>query len=532
MGYGARCLGVLVCLVAPLVAPRTASAQLAPVGVPPGVVRIEVDGTFDTWDHVFRDGNREPLGSAFSTSALGSDLLPSLATYDTLIGRVTGIGDYRLNLGSVTGDAHADVTSAKVGLALGVFKGVTVFGRLPLTRARMQTTLDVGADGNAGPNPGAAAQQPFFEELGGALTTLESQIAAGAYDADPASRALAEATLTQGTQLFADLFTLLGDPATASPFIPTGSSEAGVALDSRLDGLQTTLESSLGVGGFAARPSLPAEPATTGDVAAYIGNPFGPIGVQPGDEVINFRGDAETGLAVTLADRWDRDGKRGGFRAAAEGLVRLPTGRSARNDRLLAIGTGDGQIDVEVRGVVDLGSGNIGVRLEGGYSRQLAFDVVDAVAPPGDPFPPDSLLTTDSPRSRGRHHPRRPAFLPARAHIRPDRVGGALFPRPGRGRIPRAERRDPGSGPRGAGAGYGDELDRAQHRGHLLQPRRAPARGHGFTGGCRLDLRAGGLCLGRHRPRRPPDPGPAPALFRDLVIRAALGGRSAPGILA
>ena len=56
MGYGARCLGVLVCLVAPLAAARTASAQLAPVGVPPGVVRVEVDGSFDTWDHVFRDG--------------------------------------------------------------------------------------------------------------------------------------------------------------------------------------------------------------------------------------------------------------------------------------------------------------------------------------------------------------------------------------------------------------------------------------------------------------------------------------------
>ena len=41
MGYGARCLGVLVCLVAPLAAARTASAQLAPVGVPPGVVRVE-----------------------------------------------------------------------------------------------------------------------------------------------------------------------------------------------------------------------------------------------------------------------------------------------------------------------------------------------------------------------------------------------------------------------------------------------------------------------------------------------------------
>jgi hypothetical protein len=353
-----------------------------------------VDGTFDTWDHVFRDGNREPLGSAFSTSALGSDLLPTLAPYDTLIRQVTGLSDYRLNLGSVAGDAHADVASAKVGLALGLFKGLAVFGRLPLTRARMQTSLNTGTGSNAGTNPGSAAQQPFFEALGGSLTNLEGQIAAGAYDADPDRRALAEATLAQGNQLFADLFTLLGDPNTAAPFVPTGTSEAGAALDTRLDALQTTLESSLGVTGFDARPALPAAPATAEEVRAFIGDPFGPIGVQPGDEIINFRGDAETGLALTLADRWDRDGKRGGFRAAAEGLVRLPTGRSARTDRLLAIGTGDGQTDVEIRGVVDLGSGNVGVRLEGGYTRQLAFDVIDAVAPPTEPFPPDSLRTT------------------------------------------------------------------------------------------------------------------------------------------
>jgi hypothetical protein len=394
VGYGARCLGVLVCLVAPLAAPRTASAQLAPIGVPPGVVRVEVDGSFDSWDHVFRDGTREPLGSGFSTAALGSDLLPSLATYDTLIRRVTGIGDYRLNLGSVTGDAHADVASAKVGLALGLFKGVAVFGRLPLTRARMQTTLAVGAGGNAGPNPGTAAQQPFFDELVGSLTTLEGQIAAGAYDADPDRRALAEATLAQGNQLFSDLFTLLGDPTTAAPFVPTGTSEAGIALDSRLDELQTTLESSLGVAGFDGRPALPTAVATADDVSAFVGNPFGPIGVQPGDEEIVFRGDAESGLALTLVDHWDQGGKRGGFRAAAEGLVRLPTGRSARNDRLLAISTGDGQTDIEIHGVVDLGTGNVGARVEGGYTRQLAADVIDAVAPPTEPFPPDSLLTT------------------------------------------------------------------------------------------------------------------------------------------
>jgi hypothetical protein len=207
--------------VAPLAAaPRTASAQLAPVGVPPGVVRVEVDGNFDSWDHVWHDGTREPMGSAFSSSALGSDLLPSLATYDTLIRRVTGIADYSLNLGSVTGDALADVASAKVGLALGVFKGITVFGRLPLTRARMQTTLTVGAGGNAGTNPGAAAQQPFFDQLAGSLTTLQNQIAAGAYDGDPDRRALADATLAQGTQVFSDLLPSWATPTRSLPSSP------------------------------------------------------------------------------------------------------------------------------------------------------------------------------------------------------------------------------------------------------------------------------------------------------------------------
>jgi hypothetical protein len=357
------------------------------------VLRFEVDGNFDSWDKQWRDGTREPLGAAFSSAALGSDLLPVLAPYDTLIRRITGIADYRLNLGSLSGDANGDVSNATIGLAIGVTRSVTIFGRLPLMRARMQTTLTVGAGGNAGVNPGTTLQEPFFDDFSGALTTLQNRIQSGAYDGDPAQRALADATLAQGAQLFTDLFTLLGDPETASPFVPTGGSDAGTALDSRVTELQATLQTDLGVAGFASRPALPGTAATPEDVSSFIADPFGPIGIQPGDAEVTFRGDAEAGLALTLADRWDRDGKRGGFRAAAEGLVRFPTGRRSRTDRLLAVGTGDGQTDVEIRGVVDLGSGNLGLRLEGGYNRQLADDVLERVAPPTQPFPTVDLLT-------------------------------------------------------------------------------------------------------------------------------------------
>jgi hypothetical protein len=390
VGYGARWLGVLVLLAAP----SSAAAQLPPVGLPAGVVRFEVDGTFDSWDKRFDDGTKESFGAGLS-GPLGSDLLSILAPSDTLLQRVTGLGDFRLNLGDLGADAQADVSTAVLGLAIGVTRSIAVFGRLPLVRARVQTSLGLDAAGaNAGVNPGSAAQEPFLGQFDAALTTLQARIAAGDYDGDPSRRALALATLADGDALFADLFALLVDATTAAPFLPTSGSDAGTALSARITALQTTLGTDLGVGGFSLGPVLPAAPATADDVESYISDPTGQVGIRTGQSEVSFRGDAEAGIALTLADRWDRGGRRGGLRVAAEGLVRFPTGVRARTDRVLALGTGDGQTDVEVRGVVDLGAGNVGVRLEGGYNRQLAGDVVRRVASPLQPFPAASLLAT------------------------------------------------------------------------------------------------------------------------------------------
>jgi hypothetical protein len=78
---------------------------------------------------------------------------------------------------------------------------------------------------------------------------------------------------------------------------------------------------------------------------------------------------------------------------AIQGLVRFPIGVVARSDRLLTLGTGDGQTDVEARMTADLGAGSWGVRLEGGYNRQLAAHYLLRVAPPSQPFPSVDLLT-------------------------------------------------------------------------------------------------------------------------------------------
>ena len=103
MGLCARRLAV----VAWLLAPAAVRAQLAPVGVPTGVFRVDLDAGMEIWDQRWRDGSREPFGADLSSPAAGSDLLPSLSDADTRVGRITGIAGYRINLGALTTDAQA-----------------------------------------------------------------------------------------------------------------------------------------------------------------------------------------------------------------------------------------------------------------------------------------------------------------------------------------------------------------------------------------------------------------------------------------
>ena len=380
-----RRLGIVACLVIP----SRVSAQLAPLGVPGGTFRVELDGSIETYDRHFRNGERESYSSDLSSPALGSDRIPMLSDADGRIGRIIGNSAYRLNLGALTTDAMADVGTGFLGLGLGLTNRITVFGRIPLVRTRVQSKYDLSsttADG--GLNPGGDTQLPFFQDFDVALTTLASKIAAGDYDANPATRALAEATLVDATTLRADLFGLLADTATASPVIPTTTSGAGGAVLARVTALQTTLASSLDVPDFTLAPTLPPAPLDENGLRQVL---TGPLALRIDESKVTFRGDAEVGAAFTLIDSWDRGSRRGGFRTAISGLVRLPTGVRDQSDRPLDIGTGDGQTDVQVDLVTDLGAGGLGARVAGSYVRQLPSNVQLRVAPPGVLVGPDRL---------------------------------------------------------------------------------------------------------------------------------------------
>jgi hypothetical protein len=352
--------------------------------VPGGAVRVELEGFLETFDRRFLDGRRESYGADMSSPALGSDRIPLLTDADLRIGRIIGNASYRLNLGRLATDALGDIGNGSLGLSLGLTDRITIFGRVPLVRSRVQSTMQLsstGADG--GLNPGESNQVEFFEDLDAALATLSGKLAAGDYDASPATRALAEATLADGTALRTDLFGLLADPATASPVVPTSTSSTGAAVLARVTGLQTTLATSLAVTGFATTPALPQDPLDEDGLQQVLTNA---LALRAGESSVTFRGDAEVGAALTLVDRWDRGSRRGGFRTAVSGLVRFPTGRRERNDHPLDIGTGDVQTDVQLDVVTDLGAGRFGARVAGTYVRQLASDVLVRVTRPSQPF--------------------------------------------------------------------------------------------------------------------------------------------------
>ena len=380
MGHCVLRLGIIACLVVP----SRVWAQLPPVGVPGGTVRVELDGSLETFDRLFRNGQRESYAADLSSPALGSDRIPLLADADARIGRIIGNTSYRLNLGELTSDALADVGKGFFGLGLGLTDRITIFGRIPLVRTRVQSRIALSStNADAGLNPGEASQLPFFQDFDAALATLSSKLAAGDYDGNPAQRTLAEATLAQGTALRSDLFGLLADPATASPVVPTTTSGTGAAVLTRIAGLQNTLTSSLSVPGFTVAPVLPPDPLSEDGLRQVLA---GPLALRVGESRVTFRGDAEAGAALTLLDRWDRGSRRGGFRAAVSGLVRFPTGLREQSAGPLDIGTGDGQTDVQIDLVTDLGAGAFGARLAGTYVRQLPSDVLLRVAPPSQPL--------------------------------------------------------------------------------------------------------------------------------------------------
>ncbi|HET7041475.1 MAG TPA: hypothetical protein VFI13_05635, partial [Gemmatimonadales bacterium] len=357
-------------LLAAVAAPG--AAQLPRIGVPRGQLRVEIGSQFDAVNAELA-GGAHPLHDAWNGD-LGPGLDGNLSASESLIQTITGDAGYRLSAGRSRVTAANTTGTAFVSAGLGLTDRLSLFGTLPFVRARWQVSLHLdSASANVGFNPndpvfgsgaGIGATSTFFTQFQAALTTLQGKIANGDYDGSPATKTLAQQTLAAGTALAGELGTLYGGPT--APFVPLAGSPEGVAIQGLVDSLQSTLSGSLSVPGFSADPVFATARLTDDDLRNYLTNTTGPVqSLLRGDQYIQRQGDVELGANYVVLER-------PGFRLAATGLVRLPTGLIDRSDNFFDLGTGDGQTDLEGRLAADLTRGRFGARLTGGYNRQLA----------------------------------------------------------------------------------------------------------------------------------------------------------------
>lgn len=391
-------------LVLGLAAPL--SAQLAPVGAPKGTLRFTLGGSFESADRRVFDGRGEGYLADFGSPALGSDKLGFLRAVDTVIGQTIGQSAYRVNLGGLAADGQLTAGTGTIGVALGLTRRLTLFANVPFVTIRVTARLrEDSTTGDAGFNPahptlGSGADQAranqFFNDFGAALDVLNARIASGVYAGDPTLQALALEIAQRGARVRDGLASITSSTE-ASPFLPTATSPTGLAVTEVIRGLQDTLATTLGVNsGFVNQdPVLAAGRLAQGDVTRFLSDPAGPIDALPlVGAKLSRMGDMDVGAVYTLVDRFDRIGRRpGGFRLAAEALLRLPTGLRDNPNNLLHLGTGNGRYELGLSGTADFGAGILGARVTGGYLRRFSALRVRRVTPPDQPFPEATRLT-------------------------------------------------------------------------------------------------------------------------------------------
>ena len=372
-----------------------ASAQMPPLTVPKGHWRTDISGGFFQAHQRYRAGTREDLAYDFEREKLGANFFPALVPADSLLQKIAGFSDATINLGTSSASWSVTTGTFGLGLAYGLFSKLTLSVYVPIIRQKVRSTFGLDPKlANSGFNPadptfgdgfGRAQTTVFFQQFTGAMTVLAERLNSGAYDGDPAQKALAQETLASGTVLHDDLFALIVGPGTASAFLPTTSSVIGNTIRGKVTSLQGTL-SSLGVTSFSTNVALPSSAITPEEFDNFIENPAGPVAGTFSTPALSSLGDIEIGAAYAIFDQLSKVGVTRGFRLAAQGLVRLRTSQLDNPGRFFDVGTGDRQPDLEGTIVGDGLFGAFGARALAGYTLQLTGDANKRISAPANPI--------------------------------------------------------------------------------------------------------------------------------------------------
>lgn len=360
---------------------------------PAGRLRLDVAPTVFSWDSRFglRQGDegtiRETEPLAFDlTDPLGYAFFPGVPDLAATLRDVVDDPGLELPLGPSRAEVSAERIRLPFRLDLGVFEWLTVGVTVPLEKNRTEVTHVLRGDSSQlGVTPAIgdeAGVSAFLADVQRALDALRS--AGGSPELE--------------AELSGFLDGLLSAYRTSALF-PAEGTTAGAALSDRLVQLNTGLQES-GVDPVGPAVPLASAPLTgsegvdellTGPAFGYLA----PLEDVPG---VWELGDVEAHAAVRLAGGVVRDSAGAPARLLWEvgvgGLMRFPTGTPPDPDILLALGSGDGQTDIEGRLFANVRAGRLGLWADGRYGVQHSTTLVRRVAPPEEVVVPAASRRT------------------------------------------------------------------------------------------------------------------------------------------
>ena len=358
---------------------------------PAGRLRVGVFPSFQMWDHRFgvheEDGRRVAGSEPLSFDLEHEPLLP---IHDLEQSLRTALADasFILELGSASALVSRERTRVSFGVALGVFDWLTVGADIPLVKARTEVAFDFRTPpgANLGVNPlllGDGRVTTFLETLGASRVALQAHVS---------QQCPGGTECSELTDLLDRYATFAGGLATAyadSPVFLTGVSAAGIALEQRLASFRTEVyQRAPGIAMPGAAP-LANAPLDQPSLEQLLVNPAaGFLLVNPLNTTAGLwrLGDVAVSASFRLLESTTRDstGTPAPFQYQVGGraLVRLPTGLVDNPDVPLDLGTGDGQMDLEVSGFMDLRWKHTGLWGEARYGVQRPTELVRRVAPP------------------------------------------------------------------------------------------------------------------------------------------------------
>ena len=319
-----------------------------------GSLRVTFDPHTLVWEQEYTDSGRRSLGSALTDDS-ATARIPSLARLQQDVRTLTGIAGYVTSLGHSLLAVRAERRVMPIGFDFGVTSRLSIGFTVPIVRVNVRQGFRRTPDGaNVGLTPSEEADslqyRAFFTAFDAALTQLQTNITNNVYP-DSATRARAQALHDHGDSLRLALDSAVF--GSGSHYLPLATSDAGLAISAMVTGLQRALVDTFSVTAFASDMLLLPSFGTVApnDIATLLAARTSGLGLTPYGATPRrlrfFTGDVEVNAKYRFLSHES-------FAAAAQLVVRLPTGHQESPNDPFDIATGDHQTDVEGRLTAEL----------------------------------------------------------------------------------------------------------------------------------------------------------------------------------